>query len=936
MNVLSSIRTLLAFLFRRQRVEQEMEEELRLHLRSRADDLEKSGLPRAEAERQARIEFGGYQRYKEECREALGTRLLGELIADIRFGLRQLRRNPGFTAVAVLTLALGIGANTAIFSLIDAVMLRAMPVRNPSQLVLFRWKAHHAPHTNGYATFGDCPGGNAGPNPSGCAFPYPVFEKLRSESNVFSGVAAFGGAGQLDVSGNGPPSIVHGELVSGDFFSTLGVNPALGRLIDENDDTPSSQPAAVLSYAYWQTAFGGDKSVLGRMVVLNNVPFTIIGVTDQRFTHLTPGKTEDFWLPLAMGPRLGAPWAQTMNDNSWWLVVVGRLRPGVSVGHAQAAASLLFRNEMLHGAKPLSKPQDNPAISLVPAQEGLTGLRFLFSTPLYVLMGSVGIILLIACANVAGLLLARGTVRYKEMAVRLAVGAGRGRICRQLLTESVLLSSAGGALGILFAYWGVHAIAGLMSTPWGDPFPFEVKPDPLILFFTVSISLLTGILFGLAPALRSTRVDLTPALKESACYAPEQGRLGRRFQLGGVLVVAQVGLSVVVLVGAGLMVRTLENLRSINPGFDTRNLLLFGINPTLAGYKDAQAQSLYRTLQERLAALPGVQSVSYSTSALLSGSLRSTDVRIEGSPAKKSIPVDDLAIGPTFLHTLRIPLLEGRAFTGADFRLAAEANDSTGGGVPPTGGHGRDARAATIPVLVNRTFVQTYLRNQNSLGKRLVQSGNSRTEWEIVGVVGDAKYHSLKAPIDPTVYIPKYGGFADFELRTAGNPTDLIPVVRKVASQLDSRLPLFDLRTQSQAIDQSLVSQRSMAQLASLFGALAALLACVGLYGLLSYEVTRRTREIGIRIALGAKRDDVLRIVVGRGLRLALLGIGAGVFVAFALTRFLASLLYGVRPTDPATFAVISLVVAIVALFAGYIPARRATKVDPMVALRYE
>ncbi|MGH9450237.1 MAG: ABC transporter permease, partial [Terriglobia bacterium] len=636
---------------------------------------------------------------------------------------------------------------------------------------------------------------------------------------------------------------------------------------------------------------------------------------------------------------------------NWWLVMLGRLKPGVRLSQAQAAASLLFRDEMLHGAKPLLKPQDDPAITLVPAQEGLTGRRGFFSTPLYVLMAAVGIILLIACANIAGLLLARAMSRHKEIAVRLAVGAGRARIFRQLLTESVMLSVAGGALGIIFAYWGVHAITALMSTPWGDAFPFVVTPDWRVLLFTLAASLLTGILFGLAPALRSTRVDLTPALKESASAAPESARRGR-FQPGSALVVAQVGLSVLVLVGAGLLVRTLENLRSINPGFNTRNVLLFGVNPTLAGYKDAQIQNLYRTMQARLAALPGVISASYSSNALFSGNVSARGVHLEGQPKSKALLVDLLSTGPGFFSTLRIPLLEGRTLTAVDFKQAAEASASmkaaeqasekAANSATPRSGPTPSARAAAlIPVLVNRTFVRTYLPNQNPLGKRIGMGGGAAEKssppvWQIVGVVGDAKYDDLQRAISPTVYAPVTGGGTHFELRTAGNPTALIPSVRRAASRVDSHIPLSDIHTQSQEIDLLLVSQRSMAHLASLFGALAALLACVGLYGLLSYEVTRRTREVGIRMALGAQKDDVLRLVMGQGMILALIGVGIGIAGALGLTRFLSSLLYGVKPTDPLTFIAVSLILIAVALLACYIPARRATKIDPMVALRYE
>lgn len=942
MSILSPMRALFDFLFRRRRVEQEMEEELRSHLRDRADDLARQGLSRAEAERQARTEFGGYQRYKEECREALGTRLLGELVADMRYGLRQLRRSPGFTAVAVITLALGIGANTAIFSLIDALMLRSMPVRDPAQLVVFRWSARKAPGYHGYSSFGDCPTRVGAADSSGCSFALPIFENIRAEAKVFSGVAAFAGPAQLDLSGNGPASIARGEFVSGDYFSTLGVGTAAGRPIGPADDSPGASPVLVLSYAYWQKAFGGEPSAIGRVINLNNIPFTIIGVAAPAFTRLSPGKTQDFWLPLAMVPRLGIGWARNMNDlTNWWAVIIARLRPGVSRARAQAAASLLFRDELLHGSKPLSKASDNPALILVLAQDGLSGIRGMFSAQLYVLMFAVGLILLIACANVAGLLLARATTRAKEMAVRLAIGAGRARILRQLLTESVMISLAGGALGIGFAYWGVRVITGLISSG-SHELALAVTPDWRILAFTIAVSVATGILFGLAPALRSTHVDLSPALKETEATTVGAGaRRGRR--IADMLVVVQVGLSVVVLAGATLLVRTLENLRDVNVGFDTQHVLMFGLDPTLAGYKDARIQNLYRTLEERLAALPGVTSVSYSSNALLSGDLWSTDVHLAGDPAKKSLPVDMLSTGPGFFRTMHIPLLAGRKFTAEDFDLAAEAKAASAA-EQQEGLKAKALRApASIPVLVNAAFVRVNLHNHNPLGKLIAeniapwQAGQAPSPaWQIVGVVGDIRNVELRRSVQPAIFLPSSGGGAEFELRTAVNPAALIASVRKAANRIDNRLPLFDITTQSQTIDELLMRERLVARLGSFFGALAILLACIGLYGLLSYEVTRRTRELGIRMALGAQKRDLLAHVLGQGIILALIGAGIGIGAAIGLTRFLSSLLYGVKPTDPLTYIAVALILTGVALLACYIPARRAAKVDPIVALRYE
>ena len=874
---------------------------------------------------------------------------------DVRYGLRMLGKSPGFTAVAILTLALGIGANTAIFSLIDAVMLRSIPVRDPDRLAVFRWTAHSDPKYHDYSDFGDC--GGTGEH-SGCSLSVPLFDALRKQATVFSGLTAIAGPMQAVLTGNGTPSMARGEVVSGDFFSTLGVETALGRPLGPADDSPSAAPAIVLSYRYWQTAFGGDRSAVGRAIRLNGTAFTVVGVTDPRFTNLTPGKTQDFFLPLASLGALNVGWmprAVMADSQNWWLVVLGRLKSGVSMGQAQAAVTSIFRNEMLHGAKPLVAAADDPAIALTPAPEGLTGERGRFSTVLYVLMFAVAFVLLIACANLAGLMLARSAARRKEIAVRLALGAGRPRMLRQLLTESVMLSLIGGALGMLVAYWGVHAILRFVSSSPEQPFAFVITPDWRVLTFAVCASLATGIFFGLAPALRSTRLDLTPALKEGGSSLPiGTGHTGRRLHLGGVLVVAPVALSIVVLIGSALLVRTLKNLRDINPGFDTQNVLLFGIDPTLSGYKNAQIESLYRDLQDRFAAIPGILSVSYSSDPLLSGSLWSTDVHLPGKPEKSSVETDAMAIGPGFFSTLKIRLLAGRMFTSADFASAAATDaaqkaaeegskKAASPGAPAAVPAKPSTTGAPIPVIVNEAFVRQYLGNQNALGQHLEESEGDEPRttpkppgYQIVGVAENTKYATLRREIHPAMFRPLTGGGAHFELRSATAPTALVPLVRDIVSHAGDNLPIFDVATQSERIDQLLVQERIMARLSSFFGLIALALACIGLYGLLSYEVTRRTREIGVRMALGARKGDVLRLVVSQGIVLALVGGGLGLVAAFGVTRYLGTLLYGVRPIDALTFVAVGILLFAVAVAACSIPARRAMSVDPMVALRYE
>jgi predicted permease len=969
---------------------------------------------------------------------------------DLRYGLRMLANAPGFTLVAILTLALGIGANTAIFSLIDTVLLRSLPVDKPSQLVLLKWSARNSPKIHGYMSAGDCVTDLrfGAKNPSGCSFSEPMAREI-AQSNTFLGVAAFANSGRLDLTGNGPATVVSGQVVSGDFFGVLGVKSAVGRVIQPSDDSPAATPVAVLNYGYWQSAFGGSREVLGRTIQLNSVPFNIVGVAERRFTGITPGSDYDVWLPLSDAQRISTDirfWDNRQaNVAFWWLTVVGRMRPKTSLAQAQAQASGIFSNEMLHGsipmfeeggmhgpggpagggmvrrqmviggappagapasaapsgapnqpnikfgptvsparaqapamagAKPkmkqmpppaaqspassaaaphvapsapslkiaqaaplsaespaesstLSQPGDAPAITLLPAQSALVGARREFENPLYVLMLAVGIILLIACANVAGLMLARSAARRKEMAVRLALGAGRVRIIRQLVTESVLLSVLGGVLGIPFAYWGARLIVSFVSSNQTRSLGFATGVDTRILLFTAAVSILTGILFGMAPAFRGARVDLTPALKEGFGVSAAGGHSrGRWFSAGNALVVAQVALAIVVLVGAGLLVRTLENLRGIDIGFDAHNVVIFSLDPTLAGYKDNQVDSFYRDLQGRLSETPGVRSASYSMMPLLSGGLMITSFHWPGTPPDRESEANILQVGPDFFQTMGIPFLQGRDFNSSDYVLAA----ANSGGSPTS---------APTPVVVNQAFVDKYVGKESALGKQFGESaaseeGPASSGYEIIGVVRDAKYNSLRQDVSPTMYSPQTGRGASFELRTAADPQALLPSIRKTVASLNPNLPLFNVTTESEQVDRLLFQERLIARVSGFFGLLALVLACIGLYGLLSYEVARRTREIGIRMALGAQGGDVLRLVVKQGLALALVGVALGIAAALGVTRYLASMLYGVRASDPLTIFVVAMLLALVAFAACYIPASRATRVDPLVALRYE
>ncbi len=868
---------------------------------------------------------------------------------DVRYGLRLLAKSPGFTAIAVVTLALGIGANTAVFSLMEAVMFRPLPVQDAPQLVLLQWSANKTPKFHWYSNYGDTKSNTLRgvSNPSGTSFSRSFLQEVE-KSNVFSGVAAFAGGGPLAISGNGPAASVNGQSVNGDFFRTLGIRAAAGRLLEPGDNQPSSSPALVLNYGYWQRAFGGSPSAVGKVVNLNGIPFTIVGVADKEFVSLALGNVYDLWVPMALAPRLNPNFVRRDRDSSaWWLLIAARLKPGVPASLQQAAMDVVFRNQVLHADKPMVDEADAPRITLLSAQEALVGTSGQFADPLRVLMVAVGIVLLIACANVAGLVLSRASARTREIAVRLALGARRSRLLRQLLTESVILAVLGGALGIVLAYLGAHAMVTMAASSRTRPLGFTAALDGRVLAFTAAVSLLTGIIFGLLPALRSLRVDLTPSLKEGAGASSGKAESRRHwYSMSNALVVLQAALAIVVLIGAGLLVHTLANLKNLNPGFDTRNTLTFGLDPRLAGYKAPQIDNLYRELQQQIGAMPGVSAVSFSEMALLSGSWSRTSVEYtpQGSSTKVTIDTDLMPVGVDFFNTLKIPLLSGRALNQADLdRMAAQEATQPGPGGPTPGAPPPPVRTVPMPVVVNQIFVHKYFPNVNVLGLQFGETDGSDPDrpekdpgYVIVGVVQDAKYNNLRRDIDPTMYAPLTGHNATFEVRTAGDPRTLVPALRNLVGQHNSNLPMTNVLTETEQIDRLLDQERLMAKLSSFFGILSLLLACVGLYGLLSYEVTRRTREIGIRMALGAQRADLIRMVVAQGIALVVTGMVIGTSAALAIGRLLTKLLYGVKPSDPVTLITVTLLLIIVAIVAASVPARRATTVDPMIALRCE
>jgi predicted permease len=922
-------------LFQRQKADSDLNEEFGFHLEKHVELNIARGMTPDEARRQALISFGGVEQARERVRETSRLRWLANVWQDARYAARIFAKSPGFTAVAVLTLALGIGLNTAIYSVIEAILYRALPANHPEELVLVRWYSHHRPRLLfSHSSYGDCPNHRQGENQDGCSFSLP-FLNLVGEKNVsFSGLAAMAGGPRIDLSGNGAASIIdRTELVSGGYFPTLGARAILGRTLEPADDRPNAAPVVLLSYGYWQTAFGSSREVVGRTVRLNAFPFTIVGVAEPRFTGLTPGQRVDLWLPLHSRQRLDIGWAPDEdNANSWWLVVVGRLKPGVTAKQAQSELSLLYADETMHEQKALFQPGDNPGITLVAAQDGLVGHNQEMLGTLYLLMMAVGLVLMIACANITGLLLARAARRSREMAVRLALGARRTRLVSQFLVESLLLSSTGGILALLIGHWGARTLLVMAEKGMGTEFLFIPRLDLRVLGFTAAVAVLTGAIAGVVPALRSLKVDLTPALKTVSGVS--DARRTRWYGVRNVLVVAQVSLAIVALVVAGLLVRTLRNLRASELGFDPHNMLVFGLNPRLAGYKGAQIPGVYRDLQEQIAALPGVTDVTYSLTPLLSGSESDTDFHAPGTPDKEGSNAFYMTVGPRFFESMHIPLSAGRDFSGADY-LAAAAREARPPDAKP------DPTRPPITIIVNQAFVRRFLPHTNPLGQHIDDVIPEDPTWprgsgyEIVGVCGDARYDTLRGDIGPTMYVAS-GGSPWFSLRTAGDPMAIVPTIRDLINRKDSNLAMFRIRTENDEIDQQVFIEGLVARLSSFFGLVALFLSCAGIYGLLSYEVARRTREIGIRMAVGARQSDVVGMVVRHGLLVAIAGALIGAGASFGVKKLMETLLYGVRPGDPLTLAAVTAILIVVVLAACYLPARRASKVDPLVALRDE
>ncbi|HLJ47114.1 MAG TPA: ABC transporter permease [Bryobacteraceae bacterium] len=841
-------------------------------------------------------------------------------LQDIRQSLRTMAAQPLFTSMAALSLALGIGANTAIFSFMDSILLRSLPVQNPESLVVLNWHTKSHPvvaHRFSGSTHTDARTGYTSGN-----VPYPVFALFRENKAVFSSVFAFRDAGRLTLQLNGHAEVGAAQYISGEFFRSLGVPPAAGRLIDGTDDAGGAPPVAVTSYAFAVSHFGDVAKAVGQSLLINDSAFTVVGVASPEFYGVNPEGAPVLYVPMHTDRLIEKVFLDELSTkyidgNFYWVEIMGRLRPGVSREQAGAVVAPLFHHFIADTAHTAEERADLPVMFLREGAGGLDSLRRQYSKPLYVLMTLVAFILAIACANIANLLLARAAARRREIAVRLSLGAGRWRLIRQLLTESVMLAVLGGCLGLAFAQWGIRALTLLLANG-RDNFTLHAALNWHVLLVTMALSITTGILFGLAPAIQSTRVDLVTALKQTRAGESPRLRGWMPLNMSQVLAVGQIAISLLLLIAAGLFLRTLSNLNSITLGFNRENLLLFGVNARQAGYKDDALMRFYADLQNRLAAIPGVRSATLSAYPLVAQHRSTTNIRVPGeTSAKKS--TDILNVGSGFFNTMQIPILLGREIEEGDMFSPRHV------------------------AVVNEVFVKTYLGAGNPIGRHIELGGDKdRTDCEVIGVARNSRLSSLKSDIPAAAYLPYAqnprfsSGQMTYELRAAGNPAGLAASVREVVRQADPRIPVTNVLTQTRQIDETIGQERTFAMLCTCFALLAVGIACVGLYGMMAYRVARRTQEIGIRLALGAERRRLIWMVQREVLTLAGIGLAIGVPVALAASRVLQSFLFQMKPNDPLTLGIAPVLLVAAALLAGYGPAWRAARVDPCVALRDE
>jgi predicted permease len=937
------------YYLRRDRFDRELEAEMRFHLEMKTRARIAAGASAKEAERATRVQFGNAVLLQERSREMWSLRWIEELVQDLRYSFRMIRKSPALAGVVVSSLALAIGANTAIFSLVDAVLLKRLQVKNPDQLVLLSWGGPRP--TPAHWISGSTRTDPGTREVTSTSFSSDQYLRMREVNKTLSEMFAFAPIYEkLNLSVDSHADVATGQVVTGSYYRGMAVEAIIGRTINDDDDSPGADPVAVITYKCWKQRFGLDPSAIGKSVQVNALPVTIVGVTPDGFEGaLEIGDTADVTIPLAAQVLITRRPSEDADNWKWWLRVMGRLAPGASFEQVRANLEGAFQQSALEGHQtllakdPANVPDPVNTPRLIPASgsQGLVAHRGDHSRQLYVLLIVVGLVLLIACANTANLLLARSSARQKEIAVRIALGAGRGRLIRQLLTESLTLAILGGAAGLVLAYWAKGFL--LLAAPWGgEPLKLDLTLNGRVLLFTAGTAIATGLVFGVAPAFKATRVETAPALKESSA-SQTPGR--RRTALGRALVLIQVAVSLVLLVGAGLFLRTLHNLERVDYGFDANNLLLFKVDASLNGYKGENLVGLYDRISERISGLPGVTQTTMSEFPLLSGEETTRSrLKIIGATDQPdpSAGILILEAKGNFLEAMHIPILTGRSLAAAD----------------PIG--------ASRVAVVNEAFVKLGFGSENPLGRTFKFGENARTVYEVVGVARNARYDSLRGDISPAVYLQlphvtngkeagnpslqsevSYG--VTFEVRAAGNPMELVPAVRQTLRDIDSNIAPVDITTQQRVINDSLSNERLFAGFTVALGCLALLLAAIGLYGTLSYNVSQRTSEIGIRMALGAVAGRVMVQVIRQTMTVVVIGIVIGVAASITVTRLISaamlglsadpdapSMLFGVKPGDPMSVALAAVVLLAVALAAGYLPARRASRIDPIRALRYE
>jgi predicted permease len=896
-------------LFRRAEVERQMADELTFHIDARATDLmSRLGLSRAEAIRQARIEFGSVEKYKDESRASLGLRLIDDLRSDVRFARRALTGNLGFSTAAIVILALGIGANTAVFSVVDALLLGTLPVNDPQDLVAFDTLQTRDSMVAGYS-------GSGRPGPGGTArrtsFPMVTFERFREHATTLSHVFAFAPIGSVAVVADDSAEMASAQLVSGSYFEGMGVPAVLGRTLGPSDDRPDAEPATVVSHRYWQRRFFGDAGIIGKTIRVNRTTFTIVGVTPETFHGTEVTETVDLSVPLAMSPHLSPAGGPPRSLATWWLLLMGRLKPGVTREHVFAELQPIFKESVLTSWSARDPETRNPSRSGMPTlrvlsgSQGPNGPSPIARASLTYVFAVAGVVLLIACVNVASLLLVRAANRRQEMTVRLALGASRARLIRQLLTESLLLAAAGALAGLAIAWWAKDALPRMLE----DDVVLATAIDVRALAFAGALATVTALVFGVGHALRATRVGAMPWLKEAVRAG------GQRALMARTLIGVQIAASLILLVVAGLFIRTLHNYSRVDVGFDTRDLLVFQLDPTPSATDSGSVVELYERLLAQIEAVPGVRSATLSALPVVARSEWTETIRAERNETAREVHIQ--VVRWNFFQTLGMPLVGGRSL---------EATDT-----------------ATAPrvAVINAAMARELFEENLPIGRRFqFANGPGRNvPIEVVGVVRNAKYSRLNEPEPSTFFMPYTqfpSGRMTVEVRTAGDALAMTNGVRAAIQRVDPGLPLINVRTQEAQIQETLRNPRTFAALTAVSGAIGLLLACIGLYGVVSYDARRRTSEIGVRMALGAERSDVLRLVMGQTSWIVTIGAGVGLILAGAAARLLRSQLFGVQPFDISTMASATLLLVGIAGLAVYLPAQRAARLDPTLALRHE